>query len=76
MQLNGRLVGDLDKAPSGAVSFQYDPSWLDWDHAFPISLSLPWTEGPYRGAPVTAVFDNLLPDIEPLRRRVGEWVGP
>lgn len=73
--LNGRLVGYLNKAPSGAISFQYDQSWLDWRHALPVSLSLPLAEEPYRGAPVAAVFENLLPDFEPLRRRVAEKVG-
>lgn len=28
--LNGRLVGRLTRAVSGAIDFQYDQSWLDW----------------------------------------------
>jgi serine/threonine-protein kinase HipA len=73
--LNNRLVGHLIKEPSGAISFGYDESWLGWDQAFPISLSLPLREDPYRGEPVVAVFENLLPDSEALRRRVAEKVG-
>lgn len=73
--LNNRLVGHLSKASSGAISFQYDPDWLAWDHALPVSLSLPLREDAYRGEPVVAVFDNLLPDSEALRRRVAEKVG-
>lgn len=73
--LNNRLVGHLTKAPSGAIDFRYDDSWLAWEHAFPVSLSLPLREDAYRGEPVTAVFDNLLPDSEALRRRVAEKVG-
>src|SRR3546814_17690968 len=73
--LNNRLVGHLAKEPSGAISFRYDDIWLGWEQAFPVSLSLPLREDPYRGEPVAAVFENLLPDSEPLRRRVAEKVG-
>lgn len=73
--LNNRLVGHLLKEPSGAVSFQYDKSWLTWENAIPVSLSLPLREDTWRGAPVIAVFENLLPDSELLRRRVAERVG-
>ena len=73
--LNNRLVGHLTKAPGGEVTFQYDQGWLDWMPAIPVSLSLPLREDVYRGAPVVAVFDNLLPDSEALRRRVAEKVG-
>lgn len=73
--LNNRLVGHLLKEPGGAVSFQYDESWLGWENAIPVSLSLPLREDAWRGAPVIAVFENLLPDSELLRRRVAERVG-
>ncbi|MFC4353442.1 type II toxin-antitoxin system HipA family toxin, partial [Fodinicurvata halophila] len=62
-------------ATSGAISFTYHDDWLAWDHALPVSLSLPLRETPYRGEPVTAVFENLLPDSDSLRRRVAEKVG-
>lgn len=73
--LNNRLVGHLLKEPGGAVSFQYDESWLTWENAIPVSLSLPLRDDAWRGAPVIAVFENLLPDSELLRRRVAERVG-
>lgn len=72
---NNRLVGDLLKKPSGAIEFRYDESWLDNPHAYPVSLSLPLREDAYHGEPVIAVFDNLLPDSDALRRRVAEKVG-
>ncbi|WP_366657215.1 type II toxin-antitoxin system HipA family toxin [Fodinicurvata sp. EGI_FJ10296] len=75
VHLNNRLVGHLNKEPSGAIHFRYDESWLAWEQAFPVSLSLPLREDAYRGEPVAAVFENLLPDSEPLRRRVSERVG-
>ena len=68
--LNGRLVGRLRRETSGAIDFQYDESWLNWEHTFPVSLSLPLREDRYVGDPVIAVFDNLLPDNEDIRRRV------
>jgi serine/threonine-protein kinase HipA len=68
--LNGRLVGLLRRETSGAISFQYDRSWLEWESALPASLSLPLREQAYLGAPVLAVFENLLPDNETLRRQI------
>ena len=73
--LNNRLVGRLSKAATGAIEFRYDPAWLAWDHTLPVSLSLPLREDAFRGDNVTAVFDNLLPDSDALRRRVAEKVG-
>lgn len=68
--LNGRLVGQLRRESSGAIDFQYDQRWLSWEHTFPVSLSLPLREDRYAGDPVIAVFDNLLPDNEDMRRRL------
>ena len=68
--LNSRLVGQLRREISGAISFQYDPSWIEWENAIPVSLSLPIREQAYAGAPVIAVFENLLPDNDNLRRQI------
>ena len=73
--LNGRRVGVLRRASTGAIDFLYDQAWLTWESAFPISLSLPLRENRYIGAPVINVFDNLLPDSDAIRRRVAERVG-
>lgn len=73
--LNNRLVGHLRKEPGGAIDFRYDQGWLGWDQAIPISLSLPLREAAFKGAPVAAVFENLLPDSDQLRQRVAEKVG-
>jgi serine/threonine-protein kinase HipA len=70
--LNGRQVGQLNRETSGAIDFRYAPAWLEWDNAIPVSLSLPLREDRYIGDPVIAVFDNLLPDNEDIRRRVAE----
>lgn len=68
--LNSRLVGQLRRDISGAISFQYDPSWLEWEFVLPVSLSLPLRQQAYSGAAVIAVFDNLLPDNDHLRRQI------
>ena len=73
--LNARLAGVLRRESSGAIDFRYDPQWLSWGPTFPISLSLPLREDRYTGPPVFAAFDNLLPDSEPIRRRVAKQVG-
>ena len=73
--LNNRSVGTLRREPSGAVRFIYNEDWLNWEHALPISLSLPLREDHYVGEPVVAVFENLLPDSDKLRRLVAEKVG-
>ena len=74
--LNGRRVGMLDRAASGAISFVYDREWLeDERRAIPVSLSLPLREERYTGAVVSAYFENLLPDNDEIRRIVAERVG-
>jgi HipA-like protein len=72
---NGRIVGRLLKTAAGALSFQYQPEWLSQPDAIPVSLSLPLREDPFRGPEVGAVFENLLPDSEALRRGIAEKVG-
>jgi len=70
--LNGRLLGRLRREPNGAVDFQYDKDWLGARTAIPVSVSLPLREDRYSGAPVLAVFDNLLPDNDDIRRQLAE----
>jgi serine/threonine-protein kinase HipA len=70
--LNARLVGRLRREGSGAIDFQYDKDWLAWASAIPVSVSLPLREDRYIGDPVLAVFENLLPDNDDIRRRVAE----
>ena len=72
--LNARLVGQLRRSVGGAVEFQYDEGWLNWESALPVSLSLPLREERYSGDAVITVLDNLLPDDEPVRRQIAERV--
>lgn len=72
--LNARLVGRLHRSAGGAIEFRYDGSWLDWEGALPVSLSLPLRDERYSGDAVMTVLDNLLPDDEAVRRRIAERV--
>lgn len=72
--LNGRIVGTLHMERNGAISFAYAPDWLAWEHAVPISLSLPLSEQAHRGAPVFAYLENLLPDNQEIRNRIAAKV--
>mgnify|MGYP005994186633 CR=1 FL=1 len=73
--LNGRQLGILRMERSGAVSFVYDDSWLSWEHALPVSLSLPLQEQAHIGAPIIAYLENLLPDNQVIRDRIAAKVG-
>src|SRR5438105_7464392 len=73
--LNNHLMGRLLKESGGTITFRYDESWLSRDNAIPVSLSLPLREDAFKGKPVAAVFENLLPDSDVLRRRIAEKVG-
>jgi serine/threonine-protein kinase HipA len=69
---NGVRVG-LWRLPSrGPMEFEYDEAWMQADELRPLSLSLPLTlhRAAHKGAAVEAYFDNLLPDSEPIRRRL------
>ncbi|MBI2981979.1 MAG: type II toxin-antitoxin system HipA family toxin [Deltaproteobacteria bacterium] len=70
--LNGKRVGILARNSSGGMEFTYAEEWLRTVDAMPVSQSLPLRELPYRGAPVEAYFDNLLPDNDEIRRRITE----
>ncbi len=68
--MNGVAVGDLDRERSGALSFTYDPAWLERPRPLPISRKFPLQENPYTGQSVRDYFDNLLPDDRQVRERV------
>ncbi len=73
--MNRRKVGQYFRDPDGAFAFNYAPEWLAWENTLPISRSLPLRAERYVGQPVIAVFENLLPDSDDIRRSVAERVG-
>jgi serine/threonine-protein kinase HipA len=72
VRLNGRLAGYYDYTPAGGVSFTYAQDWLSWENGFAISRQLPLQDGTFRGEGASAVFENLLPDNDTLRRIIAE----
>ena len=70
---NGVRVGEWRNPASGAMEFQYDAQWIASDVGRPLSLSLPFGLDikPLRGESVRNFFENLLPDNEAIRQRVG-----
>lgn len=70
LAMNGNLVARLQSGPGGELRLTYEPTWLESDHATPISLMLPLSPAPYKGDVVANYFDNLLPDNENIRKRM------
>ena len=66
---NGRRLGTLNRTASG-LALQYDPDWLAWEGATPVSLSLPLDPAGHPGERVFRFLDNLLPDSEGVRARL------
>lgn len=73
--MNRRKVGQYSRDRDGAFAFTYALEWLAWENTLAISRSLPLRAERYVGQPVIAVFENLLPDSDDIRRRVAERVG-
>ena len=68
---NGERVGSWIIPPRGETQFFYDKTWRESAVGRPLSLSLPYTgDQPLRGDVVRNFFDNLLPDSEPIRKRL------
>ncbi len=63
-------VGVYFRAADGSTLFRYDPAWLAFDRAFPISLSMPLSDRPWTGVNVGSFFDGLLPDSPAIRDKI------
>lgn len=68
--MNGNRVAYWTISPNGHDQLRYDEEWLQSERQRPLSLSLPLQTGVIRSAAVGAYFDNLLPDSEPIRKRL------
>jgi serine/threonine-protein kinase HipA len=70
--MNGELVGTWSVGRTGNHRLDYALSWRDSERGRPLSLSLPFTvDNRLEGDAVRNYFDNLLPDGDGLRRRIG-----
>ena len=68
---NGQRVGTWTIPTRGDTEFIYDSEWMSSPGGRPLSLSLPYTgEQALKGERVRNFFDNLLPDSEPIRKRL------
>lgn len=74
---NGLRVGRWTIPRSGPMTLTYDEAWASAPEGRPLSLSLPFTldELTVTGERVAHYFDNLLPDSEPIRRRISSRFG-
>jgi serine/threonine-protein kinase HipA len=70
--VNGTLAGEWRIPARGETEFQYDATWVETEEGRPLSLSLPFSldRGSIKGRPVEYYFDNLLPDADPIRKRL------
>ena len=69
--MNGELVGNW-AVDRGSHTFRYEPSWLASSRRRSLSQSLPISSSlETKGAVVKNYFDNLLPDNEKIRSRLG-----
>jgi serine/threonine-protein kinase HipA len=72
--VNGARVGEWRVPTRAPMEFRYAREWMASERRRPLSLSLPLTldEVALKGAVVEAYFENLLPDSEPIRKRMQE----
>ena len=71
--MNGELVGTWSVGRTGKHRLDYAPSWRASARSRPLSLSLPFTaDNRLEGEAVRNYFDNLLPDSDGIRKRIGE----
>jgi serine/threonine-protein kinase HipA len=68
--MNEILVGTLSRLSTSELTFSYHDDWLNSEHQYPISLSMPLMGSAYKGDVVYNFFDNLLPDNDSIRRRI------
>jgi serine/threonine-protein kinase HipA len=71
---NGVRVGVWRIPARGAMELSYDPEWIASSVGRPLSLSLPFTldGAALKGDRVLNYFDNLLPDSDIIRKRIGQ----
>jgi len=70
--MNGEWVGTWRVGRTGYHRLDYAPSWRVSARSRPLSLSLPFTaDNRLEGDAVRNYFDNLLPDSDVIRKRIG-----
>ena len=70
--INGKRAGEWRIPARGDTEFQYNSAWAESKEGRSLSLSLPLSldKASIKGKPVDCYFDNLLPDSDPIRKRL------
>jgi serine/threonine-protein kinase HipA len=71
---NESKAGTLSQDEAGALTFKYDPSYLDNPDSRSVSISMPLQEASYADPVVRPFFSGLLPD-EGARQRLAGALG-
>lgn len=69
--LGGRVVGAIWRGSDGRLSFRYEPAWQEAVDAYPLSLSMPYSQQEHPHRVVEAYLKNLLPDSDYVLERWG-----
>lgn len=75
--INGQHAGEWRIPIRGEEEFQYGAAWMKSTDGRPLSLSLPQSldNAPIKNRAVGYYFDNLLPDSDPIRKRIQNQFG-
>ena len=68
--LEGEEMGRVTQDPQGRLQFTYSEKWLEYDSAYPLSLSMPLQRAPYPHRRIDAFLWGLLPDNASI---LGSW---
>jgi serine/threonine-protein kinase HipA len=70
--IGSKKVGRYSYAADGSTTYRYEADWVNSEHAFPISISMPLSDRIWSGDNVNNYFDGLLPDDHVVRGRIAQ----
>ncbi len=66
--LEGEEMGRVAQSAQGRLQFTYAQGWLESEHAYPLSLSMPLQKVPHSHARIDTFLWGLLPDNAAILR--------
>ncbi len=69
--LEGEEMGRVAQSAQGRLQFTYAQGWLESEHAYPLSLSMPLQKVPHSHARIDTFLWGLLPDNAAILRSWG-----